>query len=136
MHVSDGGGFSSQEINLEMTRISLIRGTLQDALGRVETGAKLAAIPTMSFGGASTATELEGHAGKAHDRIVSSLTKTIDGLSAYEKNLQHFVDDSTDTDETQRVAIVKITEATSCVAPTTFRADDQCAAPPGNEDDS
>lgn len=129
MYVHDGGGFSSQEIDLEMTRVALIRGTLQDALSRVETGAKLAAIPPMSFGGAPTATELEGHAGKAHDRIVSSLARTVTGLNTYEQNLQHFLDDSLETDDTQRVTLDRIATAASCVAPPTFRSPDQCTVP-------
>lgn len=136
MDVPDGGGFSSQEINLETTRVSLIRSTLQGAMSRVETGAKLAAIPALSFGGAATATELERHAGKAHHQIVSSLEKTIAGLNAYERNLQHFLDDSLETDDTQRVELDRITSAMSCVAAPTFQPADQCAVPPADGEDA
>lgn len=111
----DGGGFSSQEINLELLQINLIRTTLQNALDKVQTGAKLAAIPAASFGGSATATELQGHAGKAHGHVVDALDQTITGLNTYEKSLQHFVDDSLDTDADQATTLTQRTQRTEQV---------------------
>lgn len=130
-----GGGLSTDDISIEQQRVNQILETLNDAQDKVRKGARLGQVPAQSFGQAPTATELEGHAGKAHGHIVEAMEKTIAGLTSYRTALDGFVADVEEQDAQQAAQLTAIEQGVSCVAQPTFQDSDnaQCALPTGDD---
>lgn len=125
------------QAGVENRAIAEILRALDESKTAVRRGEKIEFAPAGVYGRAATATELAGHAGKAHDHVVEAMRQMVQGLTRYHESVEHFRSDVHETDLTIADDVTRTTTATSAVDVTSLiDAGTACMAAPDFSDNA
>jgi hypothetical protein len=129
------------QAGVENRIIADILRALDDSRAQVRKGEHIEFAPAGVYGGALTATELAGHAGRAHEHVVDAMRQMAQGLTRYHESVEHFRADVHETDQTVADDVSRTTSATrsvdvtallaagtACTAAQSFRDNPECVA--------
>lgn len=125
------------QAGMENRAVAEILRALDESRTAVRHGERIEFAPAGVYGRAATATELAGHAGKAHDHVVGAMRQMAQGLTRYHESVEHFRADVHETDLTIADDVTRTTTATSAVEVTSLiDAGTACLAAPDFTDNA